>query len=38
MGFYNVKVNPVLESANFEIEVPEGTDIVGDVGKSDPAY
>ena len=38
MGFYNVKVNPVLESANFEIEVPEGTDIVGDVGKSDSAY
>ncbi|MCH2352487.1 MAG: outer membrane lipoprotein chaperone LolA [Pseudomonadales bacterium] len=38
MGFSNVKVNPVLESANFEIEVPEGTDIVGDVGKSDSAY
>ena len=38
IGFYNVQINPVLELVNFDIKVPDGTDIVGDVGKPDPAH
>lgn len=35
--FYNVEINSVLESSDFDLEVPEGTDVIGDVSERDPA-
>ena len=37
IAFENVVVNRVLESGYFEVEVPEGTDVIGDVPDRDSA-
>ncbi|HBP14657.1 MAG TPA: hypothetical protein DD457_05595, partial [Gammaproteobacteria bacterium] len=35
--FRNPKANQVVELSEFEIVVPEGTDVIGDVTDRDPA-
>jgi len=35
--FHNPKANQVVELSEFDIVVPEGTDVIGDVTDRDPA-
>ena len=38
ISFTAATVNPVLESALFEFEVPQGIDVIGDVPRPDPEH